>query len=121
MDRSVDDLALTKAVTRVAHAQRRVEREALRRQLRKRNATARARLAERRLLPAVGALDNEAAFALAEAELHSLREARALGRPHDESIDDELHAVLLPFVDRRQCVEEMNPPVEPHPHEAAPA
>ncbi len=113
-----DFFALAEARARGAHAERRVEREALRGKLGKRDAAAGARLAEHALAVAVDQ-DDELPVALAKGELHGFGDARSVLPTDAHAIDDERDRVLLFLVDRGQIVQACDAPVDAHAHEPA--
>ena len=94
---------VAEAVARRAHAERRVEGEALRRELREATPQqARAALNDERSPPALAVDDAHLALALARARARRPRRCapRSLGA-HDDAIDHELDRVLLLLVERR--------------------
>jgi hypothetical protein len=116
----IDLHALAQAVAVHAHAERRVERERLRRELRKADAALGAgvvlRVGARRALP----LDNrdQLPLGLAQRGLDRVGDARALALLDDDAVDHQLDVVLLLLLQRLDILEPDDHPVDAHAGEA---
>ncbi len=114
----VDLLPIPEPIARLAHPEGAIEREALRRRLRKTLPAARSLLAELELL-AGGRRDAKLARPLAQRELDRFGEPNAFGFAQRDAVDDEQDGVFALLVERRRVVEVMDLAVDHHASETA--